>query len=52
MPLPRYEKEREWYASRRFSRAILMAFAIAALVGLIIGAIWVVAGIWHFHGPR
>lgn len=52
MPLPRYEKEREEYAGRRFSRAYMIAFAIAALIGLVLGAIWVAAGLWHFHGPR
>jgi hypothetical protein len=27
-------------------------FGIAALVGLVIGIIWVMAGVLNFHGPR
>ena len=32
-----------------FLRTYLIAFGIAALIGLCIGVIWVVAGILRFH---
>ena len=36
-------------ASARFSKFYLTAFGIAALIGLLIGIVWVIAGILHFH---
>ena len=36
-------------ASRTFTRRYFGAFCIAALVGLVLGVIWVIAGILHFH---
>ena len=42
-------REIEATASRTFTRRYLTAFGIAALIGLAIGAIWVIAGILHFH---
>ncbi|HWI19195.1 MAG TPA: hypothetical protein VNT81_15685 [Vicinamibacterales bacterium] len=36
-------------ASRRFTRRYLTAFGIAALIGLAIGIVWVIAGLLHFH---
>ena len=52
MPIPRYEREAQQIASRRFTRAVVKAFGIAALVGLIIGVIWVIAGLLNFHVLR
>jgi hypothetical protein len=49
MPIPRYEREQQNIASRRFTRAVIKAFGIAAIVGLIIGVIWTIAGLLHFH---
>jgi hypothetical protein len=52
MPIPRYERELEAGAGPRFRRAFLMAFGIAALIGLLIGIVWVIAGLLHFHVLR
>ena len=52
MPIPRYEREAQQIASRRFTRAVLKAFGVAALIGLIIGVIWVIAGLLNFHVLR
>jgi hypothetical protein len=49
MPLPRYEVERQHIAGPRFTRAFLLAFGIAALIGLGVGAVWVIAGLLNFH---
>jgi hypothetical protein len=32
-----------------FARSYVSAFGIAALIGLGIGIVWVVAGLLHFH---
>jgi hypothetical protein len=45
----RYERELETTASPRFTRGLVKVYAIAALIGLLIGLGWVVAGILHFH---
>jgi hypothetical protein len=52
MPIPRYERELEDGAGPRFRRAFVMAFGIAALIGLLIGVGWVIAGIVYFHMLR
>ena len=52
MPIPRYEREAQQIASRRFTRTVLKAFGVAALIGLIIGVIWVIAGLLNFHVLR
>jgi hypothetical protein len=49
MPVPRYEREREKVAGPRFTRAVIRLYLLAALIGLIIGLAWVVAGLLHFH---
>ena len=49
MPIPRYERELEAGAGPRFRRLYLTTLGTAAAVGLIIGLIWVIAGILHFH---
>ncbi len=52
MPIPRYERELEAGAGPRFRRMFLLAFGAAALVGLIIGLVWVIAGLLHFQVLR
>ena len=42
-------REIEATASRSFTRGYLKAFGIAALIGLLVGVIWVIAGILRFH---
>jgi len=42
-------REIEATASRTFTRRYLTAFGIAALIGLLIGVVWVIAGILTFH---
>jgi hypothetical protein len=49
MPIPRYEREAQQVAGRRFSRAVLKAFGVAALIGLIVGLVWVIGGLMNFH---
>ena len=49
MPIPRYEREIDEIAGPRFTRLFFMAFGTAALIGLVLGVIWVIAGILHFH---
>ena len=39
-------------ASRRVSHAFLMAFGVAALIGLGIGVVWVIVGLLNFHVLR
>jgi hypothetical protein len=45
MPVPRYERERDEEGGPRFFRAFVVAFGVAALIGLGIGVIWVIAGL-------
>lgn len=52
MPMPQYEREEEETASPGCTWAILKVFGVAALVGLGIGIIWVIAGLLHFHVLR
>jgi hypothetical protein len=49
MPTPRYEREQQQIAGPKFTRGVLKFYAIAALIGLIIGLVWVVRGLLHFH---
>ena len=49
MPRMRDEREIQTTASKRFTRVYLIAFGTAALVGLLAGMIWTIAGILHFH---
>jgi predicted PurR-regulated permease PerM len=46
------EQEREETAGHAFRRLFLSAFIIAAIIGLLIGIVWTIAGVWHFHGSR
>jgi hypothetical protein len=52
MPIPRYEREQQQIASPRFTRGIVKLYLIAAAIGLLIGVIWVIAGLLHFHVLR
>ena len=48
----RDEREREEAAGPAFRRMFLRAFAIAAVVGLLLGILWTIAGLWHVHASR
>jgi hypothetical protein len=39
-------------ASRQASRVFVLAFGVAALIGLGIGVVWVIAGLLNFHVLR
>ena len=52
MPLPRHEREEDATASPRFTRTVLKMYGIAALIGLLIGLLWVIAGLLNFHVLR
>jgi hypothetical protein len=49
MSIPRYERERQNIASRRFTRGLVRLYLVAAVIGLIVGVIWVTAGLLKFH---
>ena len=49
MPIPRYEQELEAGAGPKFRRAFLMVCGVGALIGLLIGIGWVIAGLLYFH---
>lgn len=46
------DREREETAGPRFRRAFFMAVGLAMLLGLILGAVWIVAGLVHFSMQR
>ena len=43
----RYQRELDTTAGPKFTRWYLKVFAIAALVGLLVGVAWVIAGLLH-----
>lgn len=45
----RDERELDRTASRAFTRLYLRAIGVAALIGLVIGVVWVIAGLLRFH---
>ena len=45
----RYQRELDTTAGPKFTRWYLKVFAIAALVGLLVGVAWVFAGLLHFQ---
>ena len=45
----RSDRERDRTASKTFTRYFFIAIGTAALLGLVIGAVWVIAGLLHFH---
>ena len=48
----RYQRELDTTAGPKFTRWYVKAFAIAALIGLLIGVGWVIAGLLNFHVLR
>lgn len=48
----RYQRYRDSLASPRFMKGYVKLFGIAALIGLVIGIIWVIAGLVNFHVLR
>ena len=48
-PSERELARRHW---RWFGRPYVTLFAIAALIGLILGIVWVIAGLLNFHVLR
>ena len=49
---PADEREREEAAGPGFRRLFLRAFALAAIIGLLLGIVWSIAALWHFHVSR
>jgi hypothetical protein len=45
----RDQRQRDTTASPAFTRAYVRVFGIAALIGLLLGVIWVIAGLLNFH---
>lgn len=45
----RYQRELDTTAGPKFTRWYLKAFAIAALIGLLVGVGWVIARLLKFH---
>jgi hypothetical protein len=52
MALPRYERQRQRIAGPRMSRAYLRMVGIAMVVGLVIGIVWVIAGLFNYYVLR
>jgi hypothetical protein len=46
------ERELDHQHWRYFGRPFLVMFGVAALLGLVIGAFWVIAGLLNFHVLR
>ena len=47
----RQDRELDATASKAGTRYYLIALGVAALIGLLIGIVWVIAGLLHFHRP-
>lgn len=45
----RHQRELDTTAGPKFTRWYLKVFAIAALIGLLVGIGWVIAGLLQFH---
>ena len=48
----RDERDREDAGGPAFRRLFLLAFAVAAVTGLLLGIVWTIAGLWHAHVSR
>jgi hypothetical protein len=48
----RYQRELDTTAGPRFTRWYLKIFAIGALIGLLVGLGWVIAGLVHYYVLR
>jgi len=46
------ELRREKRTSPGFRRLFLSAFGIAAIIGLLLGIVWTIAGLWHAYVSR
>jgi len=49
VPYMRETRRLRKVASKKFTRYYLLAFGIAALIGLLIGVAWVIAGLLRFN---
>jgi hypothetical protein len=49
MALPRYERQRQRIAGPRTTRAYLTMVGMAMLIGLLIGIVWVIAGLVNYY---
>ncbi len=49
MPISRSQQTRERIAGPTFTRSILKFYLVAAAIGLLVGLVWIVVGILHFH---
>lgn len=45
----RYQRELDTTAGPKFTRWYLKVFAIAGVIGLLVGIGWVIAGLLQFH---
>ena len=52
MAISRYQREIERIAGPKFTRGFLMLFAIGALAGLLVGILWVIAGLVNYYFLR
>ena len=52
MAISRYQRELERTAGPTFTRRYVKLLGIAALIGLAIGIVWVIAGLLNFHVLR
>ena len=46
------ELRRERPTGPAFRRLFLSAFGIAAIIGLLLGIVWTIVGLWHAHMSR
>ena len=49
MPISRYQRERERIAGPKFTRGIVKLYLVGAGIGLIVGVVWVIAGLLRYH---
>ncbi|MGE3341851.1 MAG: hypothetical protein AB7L71_00330 [Vicinamibacterales bacterium] len=52
MALPRYERQRQRFAGPRTTRAYFRMVGFAMLLGLLIGIVWVFAGLFNYYVLR
>ena len=49
MSISRYQRERERIAGPKFTRGVVRLYLFGAVVGLILGVIWVIVGLLRYH---
>jgi len=49
MAISRYQRERERIAGPTVTRVVVTLYLIGAAVGLVIGVVWIIAGILRYH---